>query len=125
MAKKGTELEVKVTSGVYLGGEPTLDYTIHLNGIAIKLSKQDFKNLVNAIEGKLGQDYSDLVKISEIINDKRNRVKELTKDLVRNFWSGSGTDDFDGFLFKKEPHEINHDDLYNLLDKHKEILGLE
>jgi len=115
-------MSVEIKEGHYLGGMPAFDHRIEINGVTIGLSREDFAELADKIDKKVGEDYAKALQIYNKWSRGLDTARELKKDITELFWHVEEDSDY---LFKKAAKEINIDDISNVLEKYKNFLGLE
>jgi len=115
-------MSVEIKEGHYLGGMPAFDHRIEINGVTIGLSREDFSELTDKLDKKIGEDYAKALSIYNAWNRNLETARQLKKDITSLFWHVEEDSDY---LFKKEAKEINIDDISNVLEKYNDFLGLE
>ena len=115
--------EVEVTTGTWLGGMPTFDYKIKINGIAISLTKDDFLALTKSMDRTIADNLQKALEIKEKHDNNIEKLRELRKEIINVFWDNDG--DGDDWFIRKEVKDINEDKLVEVLEKHNRFFGFE
>ena len=115
-------MSVEISSGNHIGGMPAFDHKIVINGVTIGLSREDFQELTLKIDERIGEDYKKAVAHYEKWNKGLNVARDFKKELTKLFWDYEDEDDW---LIRKEPKDIDHDKLSDILDKYSNFLGIE
>jgi hypothetical protein len=115
--------EIEVTTGTWLGGMPTFDYKIKINGIAISLTKDDFLALTKSIDKTISENLQKALEVKEKYDNNVKKVQELRKDIINVFWRNDG--DGDDWFIRKEVKDIDEDKLVEVLEKYNRFLGFE
>jgi len=115
--------EVKVTTETWLGGMPTFDYKIRINGIAISLTKDDFLSLTKSMDKTISENLQKALEVKEKYDNNVKKVQELRKDIINVFWHNDG--DEDDWYIRKKVKDINEDKLIEVLEKYNRFFGFE
>ena len=115
-------MSVKIYSSFNMGGMPTLEYSININGISIGIKKEDFDSLVKELGTSISEDLEKAKSVKESYWKNVEKLQELRKEIISFFWDGEPDDDY---LFKKESKEIDQEKLFEILEKHNRFLGFE
>jgi hypothetical protein len=115
---------MKIENSHYLSGMPANDvYKIELSkGITLTLLPDEYIELCNVIGEKNGNDAEAIKKADGKFFKRAEKFQELIKDLRDIFYSGDEDGDI---LFRTETSKIDDDKLFDILDKHANVLGLE
>lgn len=115
---------MKILTSHYLSGMPANEeYKIELtNGLLLKLTPDEYQDLCKAISDKNAEDAAAIQKADARYFKRAEKVEAFVKDLRSLFYHGDEDGDF---LFRTDLKAIDEDKLSDLLDQHKEILGLE
>ena len=116
-------MSVEITTGTWIGGMPTFDYTIHINGIAISIQKEDFLQLTKSLDEEISKNLEKALEVKEKYDNNVKKVQELRKDIIKVFWNNEGDDD-DWFI-RKEAKDINEEKLIEVLEKYNRFFGFE
>lgn len=113
---------VEIRTGHYIGGSPTLKYTIEINGVSISLSDEDFTSLCTELGETLKEDREKALTASEKQNNNIKKVQELRKDIINIFWEGEEDSDY---YIRRPLKEIDENNLVDVLGKYNRFLGFE
>lgn len=116
-------MSVEITTGTWIGGMPTFDYKIHINGIAISIQKEDFLQLTKSLDEEISKNLEKAIEVKEKYDNNVKKVQELRKDIIKVFWNNVGDDD-DWFI-RKEAKDINEEKLIEVLEKYNRFFGFE
>ena len=116
-------MSVEITTGTWIGGMPTFDYKIHINGIAISIQKEDFLQLTKSLDEEISKNLEKALEVKEKYDNNVKKVQELRKDIIKVFWNNEGDDD-DWFI-RKEAKDINEEKLIEVLEKYNRFFGFE
>lgn len=113
---------VTVSSGFFMNGMPAQDeVNINFdNGVCVTLTRENYYQLAQAIEEKIGKDLEKVQAIDSKYWKRSEKVNELIKDIRDVFYN-----DLDDWATQKPIKEIDPKKLDQVLEKHKEILGFE
>ncbi len=114
---------VEVTTGSWIGGMPTFDYKININGIAISLTKDDFLALTKSMDKTISENLEKALEAKEKYDNNVKKVQELRKDIINVFWNNDG--DGDDWFIRKEVKDINEEKLIEVLEKYNRFFGFE
>jgi hypothetical protein len=116
-------MSVEITTGTWIGGMPTFDYKIHINGIAISIQKEDFLQLTKSLDEEISKNLEKALEVKEKYDNNVKKVQELRKDIIKVFWNNEGDDD-DWFI-RKEAKDVNEEKLIEVLEKYNRFFGFE
>jgi hypothetical protein len=116
-------MAVKITTGSWIGGMPTLDYTIHINGVAISIQKEDFLQLTKSLNEEISNNLEKALDVKEKYHNNVKKVQELRKDIIKIFWNNEGEDD--DWFTRKEAKDVNEEKLIKVLEKYNRFFGFE
>jgi hypothetical protein len=116
-------MSVEITTGTWIGGMPTFDYKIHINGIAISIQKEDFLQLTRSLDEEISKNLEKALEVKEKYDNNVKKVQELRKDIINVFWNNEGDDD-DWFI-RKEAKDVNEEKLIEVLEKYNRFFGFE
>ena len=116
-------MSVEITTGTWIGGMPTFDYKIHINGIAISIQKEDFLQLTKSLDEEISKNLEKALEVKEKYDNNVKKVQELRKDIIKVFWNNEGNDD-DWFI-RKEAKDVNEEKLIEVLEKYNRFFGFE
>lgn len=98
-------------------------YKIELSkGLSLELMPDEYVELCGAISEKNKSDAVDIQKADSKFFKRAERFSELVKDLRDIFYHG---DDDGDILFRTETSKIDENKLFDILDNHANVLGLE
>jgi len=115
-------MSVKIYSSTNMGGIPTLEYSIDINGVSIGIRKEDFDSLVKEMGTSIAEDLEKAKQVKEGYWKNVKQLQELRKDIVSIFWDGEADDDY---LLRKESKKIDEDKLFEVLERYNRFLGFE
>lgn len=116
-------MSIEITTGTWIGGMPTFDYKIHINGIAISIQKEDFLQLTKSLDEEISKNLEKALEVKEKYDNNVKKVQELRKDIIKVFWNNEG-DDADWFI-RKEAKDINEEKLIEVLERYNRFFGFE
>ncbi|MCK9416131.1 hypothetical protein M0Q97_05685 [Candidatus Dojkabacteria bacterium] len=102
--------------------EKTIDIDINKQ-VTITLRDDEYDELIEKLELSMLEKIQYLELYFKKIEKKENDCYNFIKDIFNVFYHSYDSDS--EIVFKKTLPEINEDDLFNVLNKHKKILGLE
>lgn len=116
--------EIQVTTSTWIGGMPTFDYKININGISISLTKDDFLALTKSMDKTISENLQKALEVKEKYDNNVKKVQELRKDIINIFWNNNEDEDDEWFI-RKEVKDINQEKLIEVLEKYNRFLGFE
>ena len=115
-------MAVKIYTGFNMGGMPTLEYSISINGVSININKEDFNSLTEELSQNISKDLKKAIEVREKYWSNVKKLQELRRDIIAVFWDGGDDDDY---FFRREVKEIDQEKLFAVLEKHNNFLGFE
>jgi hypothetical protein len=113
-------MSVQITTGFYLSGMPTFEYSMIVNDVAILLRKEDFDAMVQQLSSKISEDYQKAIEVAYKYDQKVAKMQEFKTDILPIFYDGDIGGDF---FFKREPKEIDDKKLTEILEKYETFFG--
>ena len=74
-------MSVEITTGTWIGGMPTFDYKIHINGIAISIQKEDFLQLTKSLDEEISNNLEKALEVKEKYEQAKAEKKRIQKEL--------------------------------------------
>lgn len=118
-------MEIRLSTPTNIGGMPTFEYTIYLDGIALQMKKEDFQHLLNELQKQIGNDYSKANELYDKYWKEKEDVWNFVKELRKCFYT-TGDDEEESssdWFFKRDKSELDIDKIHEVLDSKSEILG--
>ena len=117
-----SHIMIKINTPTNIGGMPTFEYTIHINGIAILLKREDFSELIEALDEKVFEDLQKATDIYDKYWDEKQAMRKLMKDLRQCFYDGD-EDNMDAIFFQKDLDKLDSDQIQKVLNTNTKLLG--
>jgi len=116
--------EIYLQRSHYLSGVPVMDrMTINLgNGMELRITYDQWGKLVEEVGAKVKEDLVLTGKALQKFEVRRIQVKDCINDLTKLFYHGDEDGDF---MFRTDIKDIKEEQLYEVLEKHRKVLGFE